>query len=64
MRALLTRSNGMEDELELVLSTKQQTADQIAVTVLGGLAGLAASKLVERGYKGAMTAYRIKKATA
>ena len=54
----------MEETQELVLSVKQQTADQIAVTVLGGLAGLAASKMVERGYKAAITAYRIKKAAA
>lgn len=54
----------MEDTVQIELTPRQQVTDQVAVTVLGGLAGLFASKVVERGYKAAVTAYRIKRATA
>lgn len=54
----------MEDKIELSLTTKEQAFDQIAVTILSALAGLAAGKMAERGYKAAAAAYRIKKATA
>ncbi len=54
----------MEENTEIVLSPRQQVVDQVAVTVLGGLAGLFASKMVDRGYKAAVTAYRLRRATA
>ena len=54
----------MDDNVEIVLSSKQQLTDQVAVTVLGGIAALFTHKLVEKGYKAAITAYRVKKATA
>lgn len=54
----------MEEIAEIELTERQVVADKLAVTVLGGLAGLAASMLVEKGYKAVMTAYRLKKAAA
>lgn len=54
----------MNETTEIQLTNKQVMADQVVVTVLSGIAGLAASKLVEKTYKFAVTAYRVKKASA
>lgn len=54
----------MDETIELELSNKQQIFDQVSVTVLSGLAGLVTSKLVEKGYRFAVTTYRLRKAAA
>lgn len=54
----------MDETMEVELTSKQQMADQVAVTVLSGIAGLVVTKLVDKGYKFAITAYRVRKATA
>lgn len=54
----------MDETMEIELTSKQQFADQLAVTVLGGIAGLLASKAVAKGYNTVLTMYRLKKAAA
>lgn len=54
----------MDETMELDLTTKQVMTDQVAVTVLGALAGLLASTAVKKGYTVAITAYRLKKNAA
>jgi len=54
----------MEETMEVALTNKQQLTDQVAVTVLSGLAGIVVHKAVEKGYKFAITAYRARKAAA
>ena len=54
----------MDETMEVELSSKQQLTDQVAVTVLSGIAGIVTTKLVEKGYKFAITAYRVRKAAA
>lgn len=54
----------MDETMEVELSGRQQLTDQVAVTVLSGIAGIAVTKLVEKSYKFAITAYRLRKAAA
>lgn len=54
----------MDEIMEVELTSKQQLTDQVAVTVLSGIAGILTTKVVEKSYKFAMTAYRARKATA
>jgi hypothetical protein len=51
----------MEETNGLVLTDKQIIGDKVVVTVLGSLAGLLAHQLVDKGYKAAITAYRLKR---
>jgi hypothetical protein len=54
----------MDETTSVELTHKQQLTDQVAVTVLAGLAGLLTTKGVEKGYKFVMAAYRLRKAAA
>lgn len=54
----------MDETIEVELTNKQQLSDQVAVTVLSGLAGIVVTKLVEKGYKFAIMTYRLRKAAA
>lgn len=54
----------MEETNEVAVVETEKFPDQIAVTVLGGLAGLLANKVVEKVYRSAMKTYRLRKAAA
>lgn len=54
----------MNETMEVDLTNKQVIADQLAVTVVSGIAGLVAGKLAEKAYRFAITAYRLRKTTA
>ncbi len=55
------RSNGMNENTELTLTDKQIIADKLVTTVLGALAAMVASGLVDKGYRSTITSYRLKK---
>lgn len=52
------------NEVPQDLSTKQLMVDQLAVTVLGAIAGLVAGKLVDRGYRAGIGYLRARRNTA
>lgn len=49
---------------ELVLSDKQILGDKLATTIIGAIAALVTSSLVDKGYRSAITRYRVHKITA
>ena len=50
----------MEENTELTLTDKQIIADKLVTTVVGALAAMVASALVDKSYRSAITSYRLK----
>lgn len=53
----------MEEFINVEVTDNESKIDKTAIWLIGGLAGLVASNLAEKGYKFAIKTYRLRKAT-